>query len=181
MKRQIDIGDAQKIIVRPLEEGDSLEEMTDVLHAAYRPLAERGMRYLATHQDVGITAERVAKGRCFVGMLGGRMIATVTLVGPQKASEQEWYNRPGVAHFQQFGVLPEFQGHGVGRMLMDVVEQEALAMGACELALDTSEHAHDLIALYRRRGYRHVDTQNWDVTNYRSVVLSKTLVHSGNP
>ncbi len=62
---------------------------------------------------------------------------------------------------------------------MDYVEAYAAEEGACEIALDTSEHAHHLISMYQNRGYRFVEYAQWDVTNYRSVVLSKTLKASG--
>jgi signal transduction histidine kinase len=48
-------------------------------------------------------------------------------------------------------------------------------MGMIELALDTSEHATRLIETYARRGSLEVERCRWDVTNYRSVVMSKRL------
>jgi hypothetical protein len=58
---------------------------------------------------------------------------------------------------------------------MDFVEHHAACDGAHEMALDTSEHAHHLIEIYKNRGYRFVEYAQWSVTNYRSVVLSKSL------
>lgn len=58
---------------------------------------------------------------------------------------------------------------------MDLAEQRARERGATWIAIDTSEHAMELIATYRRRGYEIVDSAQWDVTNYRSVVLAKRL------
>jgi GNAT superfamily N-acetyltransferase len=63
----------------------------------------------------------------------------------------------------------------LGRVLMAQAEEAAVALGAAEVAIDTSEHAHHLIQWYERLGYRLVGDADWDVTNYRSVVLSKTL------
>jgi hypothetical protein len=48
-------------------------------------------------------------------------------------------------------------------------------LGFSEIALDTSERAHHLIQMYEKRGYRFVEYFQWEVTNYRSVVLSKKL------
>ena len=48
--------------------------------------------------------------------------------------------------------------------------------GAAELALDTAEPARHLIDWYTRLGYRFIEYAQWDVTNYRSVVMSKRLV-----
>lgn len=48
-------------------------------------------------------------------------------------------------------------------------------MGARRIAIDTSEHAADLIALYRRRGYEVIDSIRWPETNYRSLIMTKSL------
>jgi ribosomal protein S18 acetylase RimI-like enzyme len=69
----------------------------------------------------------------------------------------------------------KYQGLGLGKKLMDFVEDYATRVGAREMALDTSEHAHHLISIYKNRGYRFVEYAQWDETNYRSVILSKPL------
>lgn len=162
--------------VRPLSPDDDLVALTDLLHRAYGPLAAAGMRYWASHQSVADTAARCAKGETWVAVRAGRIVGTVTLQGPAQTGGAPWYDRPEVAKFQQFAVDPDAQGAGVGAALMDRIEARAAALGASELACDTSEHAAGLIGLYTRRGYRLVDTVDWrpDV-NYRSVVLSLRL------
>ncbi|MBW1796697.1 MAG: GNAT family N-acetyltransferase, partial [Deltaproteobacteria bacterium] len=47
--------------------------------------------------------------------------------------------------------------------------------GASELALDTAEQATHLINWYERLGYRFIEYVDWDVTNYRSVIMSKRV------
>lgn len=155
-----------------------VEPLTDLLHAAYRPLAEKGMRYLATHQAPETTLQRLKKGDSFLGFIGGEVVSTITVVKNDPGGKCTWYRRPEVFYFSQFAVKPEFQGRGLGGRLMDFVEEYGAAEGAGEMALDTSEHAHHLIAMYKERGYRFIEHVQWDVTNYRSVILSKTLQHS---
>jgi hypothetical protein len=58
---------------------------------------------------------------------------------------------------------------------MGIAEARAREKGVAELALDTSEHAEGLIAMYKRRGYRFIEYAQWDSVNYRSVILSKRL------
>lgn len=163
--------------LRPLRESDALDELTAMLHRAYRPLAERGMRYLASHQDVETTRRRAAGPGCLcaVAAAGARLVGTITLRPPGHADGAAWYARPGVAMFEQFAVDPAWQGRGIGASLLAWAEDGAAALGAEEIACDTSEHAAALIGLYTGRGYRIVETVRWDVTNYRSVVLSKAL------
>lgn len=135
------------------------------------------MRYLASHQDEGMTVRRLTEfgAQGFVAVLGGRVVGTITLCMPRDDAEIEWYTRPEVRTFEQFAVDPDHQGLGIGSRLLDTVESRALAQGAREISCDTSEHAAELIAMYTRRGYRRVGTASWDVTNYTSVVLSRRL------
>ena len=43
------------------------------------------------------------------------------------------------------------------------------------VTLDTAEGAEHLIRTYEKRGYRFIEYVQWEVTNYRSVVMSKKL------
>ena len=183
---------------RPLLPSDSLEELTALLHRAYARLAAMGLRFVATHQDVAATAERVAEAETWVGVRDGALVATVGLVHPDRPSRADWYRRPDVAHVHQFAVDPSLQGVGVGSALMELVEGRARSLGAAELAMDTSEQATHLLAWYGKRGYRKVSTVDWgalarsdaehepaaqlerterlaEQINYRSVILSRRL------
>ncbi len=152
-----------------------LDEITNLLHRAYRPLLDQGLRYLATHQSSDITLNRLNNGEAYLGFFGTELVATITLVPPPHKDDCSWYKRLDVFKFTQFAVSPDQQKSGVGSKIMERIEARAAALGGKELALDTSEHASQLISMYKKRGYREVDTANWDVTNYMSVILSKTL------
>ena len=168
--------DPSSLVIRPLDGTDSIADLTTLLHRAYKRLADMGLRYVASYQTEETTRERISHGECFVGVMGDRLIATVTYYGPTHASDVEWYNRRDVAYFGQFAVEPELQRLGIGAMLMDYLEAKALADGAAEISLDTSESATHLIDYYTKRGYRFIEYQQWDVTNYRSMIFSKRLI-----
>lgn len=161
--------------IRQLNTYDSLEDLTAMIHRAYRRLAEMGFRYWATHQSVEDTRKRIASGECYVAVQKGILIGTIKLTPPDAASPHPWYARPDVASFHQFAVDPDHQGQGIGSQLLEHIEQRAVELGAAELACDTADRASHLIDFYHRRGYRTVDTANWDMTNYTSIILSKTL------
>lgn len=75
---------------------------------------------------------------------------------------------------------PRHQRRGWGSELVRHLEAGARELGADELSIDTSEGATHLIALYERRGYRHIGYAQWEHTNYRGVLLSKRL-RAGSP
>lgn len=163
------------LVVRELRPGDSLGDLTELLHRAYSGLARRGLWYVATHQDEDTTRHRVAAGTCLVALLDGRLVGTVTLERAKTFAPCAWYQRADVASCSQLGVEPDVQRLRIGTLLMDLVEERAWRAGAHEIALDTAEQADDLIAWYGRRGYRLVENVDWEATNYQSVVLSKRL------
>jgi GNAT superfamily N-acetyltransferase len=171
----VQAADAINPAIRLLAPADSIAELTDLLHRAYRPLAERGLRFVATHQDEQITRRRAGRGECYLAIDGTRMIGTATLYPPDKTKGSPWRDRPDVASFGQFAVEPEFQRRGIGSLLIRFVERRAVELGAAELALDTAEPADALIRFYAARGYRFIEYMKWDAVNYRSVVLSKRL------
>ena len=168
-----------KIRVERWTEAAEIPQITALLNAAYAELAAMGFRYVATYQDDEITRKRLERGESFLALdaeAENRIVGTINLCRPGLAGgTTPWYSRPEVALFGQYGVLPDYQGRGIGSLLLDHVEKRSVELGATELACDTAEDATHLIEMYGRRGYRFVEYTDWEVTNYRSVVLSKTL------
>ena len=154
---------------RLFSDKDDVVKLNSILQSAYRPLAEAGMRYAASHEDVEATRSNIEKGECHIVIADGEPIACVMLRPPGNATGPDWYSQPGVATFGRFAVAPDFQKLG------NRIEERAKEMGATEIALDTSEHAQHLIKMYADRGYRFIQYHKWEITNYRSVVLSKEL------
>ena len=165
-----------QILIRPIADGDSIIELTDLLHRSYKRLADMGFRFFASHQTPQQTLERISNGECFVGVNDGALVATITFYPEPHNDGPLWYQRSDVGTFGQFAVEPGLQGSGIGRRLMDHIEAMARRRGLAEMACDTAEGAAHLIAYYSRRGYRFIEHTQWDVTNYRSVVMSKTLI-----
>ncbi|WP_211325567.1 GNAT family N-acetyltransferase [Roseimicrobium gellanilyticum] len=163
------------MIIRPWREDDSLSEITRLLHESYAELAALGLRFLATHQDDSTTLRRLREGHAFVAVDRGRVVGTITLYAAQPDSPCVWYRQSGVYQFGQFAVHPERQREGIGHRLLQRIEDEARALGAIELSLDTAETAEHLCRWYARLGFRFIQHVSWDVTNYRSMVFSKSL------
>lgn len=166
----------ERIVIRPFHKDDAIPPITRLLHEAYAPLAAMDLRYTATHQNDEITRIRLHNGSAWVAELDCEIVATVTLYpAPTATSDCVWYRQPGVASFGQFAVRPDLQGLGLGTRLIGLLEIEATGHGATELALDTAEGADHLVKWYEKLGFRFIEHVDWGNTNYRSVVLSKTL------
>jgi GNAT superfamily N-acetyltransferase len=178
---------AGEIEIRRLRDGDSLEELTALLHRAYRAQVEMGLRPLAGRQDVETTRKRCTSGECYIALLhtsgppvkgrdgAARLVGTILFHEVEDAKGPPWFQNPFVDSFSQFGVDPNLQGRGIGRLLLEVVERRARECGATELGLSMAEPDTGLMEFYKRRGYRFIEHWQWPYTNYRSAILSKTL------
>ncbi|MTI48135.1 GNAT family N-acetyltransferase [Sporosalibacterium faouarense] len=167
----------KKVVFRYLSKEDSINEITILLNKAYKSLADIGLKYVASYQDDDVTLLRVNNAyRCIIGLWENKIISTISIYTPKPSDNCKWYSNDFVAKIGQFAVLPELQRFGIGSRMMSLIEDEAKKMdGIKEIALDTAETAYHLIDYYKSRRYRYIETINWGVTNYNSVVLSKTL------
>lgn len=161
--------------IRPFAPGDSLEALTDLLHAAYAPLAAGGLNFTPADQGVDVTAKRVASGACLVAVDAGVIVGTICIVPPHHHPACAYLARPEVASAHQLGVAPSHQGRGIGTRLLEAAEAWATTHGYAELVLDTAEPARHLVELYRRRGFRHIGHVQWQGKAYRSVLMGKKL------
>jgi len=167
------------IDIRPWNDADDISRITEILHRSYAQLADLGFRYHATWQGDDTTLKRLKKGLSYLAIDNGLIVGTITLSVPPNVSGCSWYNRGDVASFGQFGVDPDFQRNGIGSRLLDTVEIEAKKQRVPNLALDTAEGASHLIEIYNKRGYEFVGYADWEITNYRSVILNKALSEHG--
>jgi len=161
-----------------LAESDSIEELTLLLHAAYRALGEAGLNFCAVDQPVERTRRRISKGPTFVAQekAAGSLIGTVTLNLVKDVDDPPLYLRPDCASFGQFGVHPEWQGKGIGSALHTWVKAAAVVNGVRWLALDTAKPAVHLIQLYEKWGYQIVGEHHWGGrTSYTSVLMQLDL------
>lgn len=166
----------EMIEIRQYRASDDVDAITAMLHRAYAGLAGMGFKYLATYQSADITRDRLNGELSFVAVVGDVIVGTVTLYDQPYEDACLYYRDPNVARFGQFGIEPHLQQSGLGSRMMDLVEETAKELGFRELACDTAEGATHLVNWYVRRGYHFVEHVQWELANYRSVVLSKRLV-----
>ena len=162
-------------VIRELAPTDSIVDLTALLHAAYAQLGGMGFNYTAVDQTEDVTRQRVSRGLCLVATDNGALVGTIMFHAPGQSAGCSCYERLDVATIGQFGVLPGLQGAGTGTRLLREAETLAIASGATELALDTSEGADHLIGWYEREGFRFVEHAQWPGKTYRSVIMSKLL------
>jgi GNAT superfamily N-acetyltransferase len=169
----------RKIAVRLLDSRDSIPDLTELLHRAYKRHADRGMRVIAAYQDATLTAKRITGGECYLAVPRDderKAVGTIIFKDPVHTGGTPWFERGDVASFSQLAVEPWLQGRGIGGLLIRTAERRALECGAAYIALSTPEPATELVAMYKHKGYSIVERTQWPGTNYQSVIMSKPIV-----
>lgn len=104
-------------------------EITALLHRAYAVHAARGLRFYASYQDADVTRERAGEGECYLALVDGVIVATITALPAGRQSECSWYARSDTASMGQLAVDPAFQRRGIGTSLMNLAEERARQWG----------------------------------------------------
>lgn len=165
-----------KYTIRLFDESrDSVEELTDLLHRAYKRLADMGLNFIATFQSVEYTRNYFKKGECYILESDSKLKGTVFYYTTIWDDAPDIFKQADSVLIGKFAVEPELQKLGLGSMLMDFVESLALQRKKKRVVLDTSEKALHLIDYYSKRGYEYKHHWQWPDVNYKSVVLSKEL------
>lgn len=149
------------------------EEITELLHAAFKERRVQGLNYLATHQSVEITKKRAAGATCLVALYKGKLVGTVTVQFNHSIDEKKrkWYHESSYAYSKQLAVLPEYKGFGIGKALQDARLELCYNNEMDALIFDTSCKAKSLIARFLWLGAQKVDFISHSATNYYSIVF----------
>jgi GNAT superfamily N-acetyltransferase len=59
-------------------------------------------------------------------------------------------------NISDYFVFPERRGLGIGRRLLEMVEQRARALGCCRITLEVQENNHDAKRIYAAAGFAQV-------------------------
>ena len=161
--------------IRRLQPGDSIDDLTLLLHRAFAPIGSRGLNCQSVDQTPETTRQRIRRGDCFVAVANRKVVGTITLQTPDPSASIRCYRACDVASIHQFAVDPDYQGHGIGHALLQVAAAWARARRYAELALDTPAPISPLRDYYMRQGFRLIGFAQWIGRTYESAVMSKPL------
>ncbi|MBN3789112.1 GNAT family N-acetyltransferase, partial [Burkholderia sp. Ac-20353] len=165
---------AERIVVRRFDPAfDGYGPLTGMLHRAFARLGAMGLNCTCVDQTEDVTRRRAEAGECFVAVCGARVIGTMTLYATDAESACSLYRHASVASVRQVAVDPDWQGRGIGAMLLTFAEQWAATRGYTLLALDTPQPAAHLLAFYCSQGFEVVDVVRFAGRRYGSAILCK--------
>ena len=146
-------------MIRPARTGEDAA-VRDVVHAAYAHYVARIGKPPGPMLDD--YAQRIADGQTWV-IEDGHQIAGILVLE----------ETPEGILLDNIAVLPECQGSGYGRRLIDFAEAQARQRGFAEIQLYTHALMTENIALYRRIGF--VEMRRVSEHGYDRVYMSKRL------
>lgn len=100
-------------------------------------------------------------------------VVTVACVEDDVAGALICYPRGQALHVENVGVSPDFQGHGIGKVLMSEAEVQARAHGLSKIELYTNEVMTENIPFYQALDYEIVARAEQD--GYQRIFFEKKL------
>lgn len=152
--------------VRPWQPGDRQSVKTLVESV----LTEYGMGFEPDHTDRDAIHVEDAYwktgGEFWVAEASHRIIGT----GAYHPS----HRGPKAVELRKMFILPDYRGQGLGRFMLDQLEQSAAAKGFTEMWLETATVLKEAIRLYERCGYissTGVETERCDRVYFKRLSL----------
>ncbi|AFC31143.1 YxeL [Paenibacillus mucilaginosus 3016] len=134
-------------VYRLAEPGDSAELLALIL-GAYQTIRDLNIAFTAAQADLDLVRSNIVNHSCYVLELDGEIAATISLKSLEEVTPHPF--------LYWFAVDPKHKGRGVGRRLLDHVEDTVVRQGlqASAVTLATSRKHPWLLPMYERRGYR---------------------------
>jgi len=160
--------DEIKIIPKP--DYITWEQITELLHLAFAEKKEKGMSYLATHQDAETTKKRVGDGVCLVALIDDKLVGTASfqIKTPDKFNKR-WHNEKLYAYASQLAVHSDFKGMGLGNKLQSERIRLCAENNVDELLGHTSIYAKEILSWWKRQGAQYVEFISSAATNYYAI------------
>ena len=166
----------REVEIRKVAEGDSREEINRLFHTHHAVMADASLRRFYLDELLGQGSTENPKGELYLAIAeDDKVLGGLVFFDPENTRGCPYYDKPGVASIGPFAVVPQFQGHGLGGAMLQLVENRAKEAGAKELALDISPEDTHSLHTFLRQGFRFAENARWPDSNSRCLVLTKQL------
>jgi ribosomal protein S18 acetylase RimI-like enzyme len=145
-------------------DADGISALLRDAFAEFEPLYTPG-GFAATTPDVTEIVRRFAEGPVWVAEMDERMVGTVAAV------EKE----DGV-YLRSMAVIPSTRGAGAGRMLLQTVEEFAIARRASRMFLSTTPFLTAAIRLYESAGFVRTGEPPAELQGTPLITMTRSLV-----
>jgi GNAT superfamily N-acetyltransferase len=71
-----------------------------------------------------------------------------------------WEMEPGIAEIRRMWIVPSHHGRGLGRRMLEALEEAAVGLGCHTARLDSMQVLEAAVAMYRSQGYVEIESYN---------------------
>ena len=161
--------------IKIIEKPDSIpwDCLHEVLWAAHEQNRKEGMVMKTSLLSGAELRDRISKNaiswKTYVILDGNNIAGTGSI---SIRNKKAWYVDGKVAYFLCDGIVPDYAGKGLYKMLTGVREEYGKSEGCKLIYFDTAENNRKQLETYRRHGFRCVDFFASKSKHY-SVVMAK--------
>ena len=164
--------DRNEIVVLEKPENVSWDEISSVLKQAHAENVKNGivLPYPALPPEELYAKTEGRGGKLFVAMHNGKVVGTGAVAIIEK---QFWCGKGKYAYCFFGAMLPNYEGKGVYRRIVETREKYAATQGVSRMMFDTDERNKRVIDIALKNGYKKVEYRVRE--GHNSVVLVKWL------
>ncbi len=142
------------IKIKSVDSDKYFEEISDLLELSFENAMKQSCFKFNIFNNFEEKLKQVQElgGKIFVLKYFGKIVGTVS-VKPRILNT--WYHQGQAVNLCHFAVLPEYQKHGFGKMLVDTVNDYAQQLGL-PVFLTTPEKNYNAIKFYEKLGFHKV-------------------------
>jgi ribosomal protein S18 acetylase RimI-like enzyme len=145
-------------------DADGISSLLHEAFAEFEPLYTPG-GFVATTPDAMEIARRFAEGPVWVAVMDGRMVGTVAAVVKENG-----------VYLRSMAVLSSTRGLGAGRLLLQTVEEFAIARQASRMFLSTTPFLAAAIRLYESAGFVRTGEPPDELLGTPLITMARSLV-----
>ncbi len=137
-----------------ISEVTSLEDIESLMSIVATYVKNAGYLEVSRTQLLRELGEVHGNRNIYIATENGMVVAMVQLILNNADNDPELANGINIAHAHNLQVRSELQGRGIGRKMMEFVEEKAQVLGKTTLTLGVDDGNDRAIELYKRLGYR---------------------------
>lgn len=148
-------------------------EICNFLHRAHLSNQQYGFVMKTAFVDEKTVQKKLYKGKCFVALDDGKLIATASLAID---TGNHWYDKNKMVSFWVYDAVdPDYQGLGIIKMLNIERERYSKEMGAIIIRSGTSIANERQLSIFKKQGFKKVDYLTSKDSSYYSIIVAKWL------
>ena len=167
-----------KFRIEILDKDFPYEEITELLHAAYKEHLDAGRNYKAATQTIEDTKQRLEGRFCVVAYdENNKLVGSVAFKIIERKPEEihKWYEDGSAVYIEQMAVHPDYRDTNVMALMAIKGMKNEMAKKVGSWCSDTSVKAEHLVKAYVKMGFQIVDVVSWETTNYYSYVFRRPI------